>query len=492
MAQIVRFTDRPGGTVLLDVSPSTAGTNVQVGQGGVQAPPPPVNRVVSSNPMQEGGVVTLQPAGMREVTLPLAYTGGLPDTTAAQQARRNAVQALMRVLTMDDVWLELRPDNLSESRYLHCYRSSDPDLVARLDGLGDRWAELTVKLPADPYALGPKESLGLISTSTSTDMRALIAGSSVKGEAPAPLVCQWTHPGGQPILEQFSVWVSSHTPGAFAAVVYPLSAAGGTLPGSSTRTTVANSNAIGGSVIRWGNVPRNQEYQVSSFTITGPSGGAIVDRGTYRAFALLKPGATDQVSNVERWRISLRIANSLFAGQGDTEIAVGDASVRAGSKLDLVVDLGLVDIPFAGRSTAIGYDAPTAITSAAVKVFANCLDGGGASQAATDLDFDAIVLLPADDTLALVQYLSSTSARNFTLDPINGVMQVRDNLGLNIAHQPFISYSGGGPVVVPGQDVSIAMLGATGGFADPLRADTLSALASSFTATYWPRYLAVV
>lgn len=497
MAQLVRFIDRPGGTVLLDVSPGTLATGVVVGDPGVQAPPPPVERVVSGSPTNEGGVVTLQPVGMRTVTVPLAYTGGL-DGTPAMQARRDAVQALMRVLTREEVWLELRPDGLAESRYLHCYRSSDPDLVAKLQGLGQRWAEAVVKMPADPYAYGPQDtSLPLVSCVNSADLRALIPGASIKGEAPAPLICQFTHPGAGGSLEQFSVWVSSHhagTNGANAKVLYDLTAAGGTLPGASTRATAVDTDSIGGSYIAWRNVPVGSPYLVSSFSMVGPAGGSIDGKGTYRAFAVLRQDSNAPASTTERWRIALRILNTSFGGTfGETEIASGDAYVRTGTTIDRIVDLGLIDVPFAGRDTAIGFEAPRAIAATSIRVYATCLDSGGVAQAATDLGFDAIVLLPADDSLALVQYVSAPTARQYYLDPHSGTVEVRDNNNLNVAHQPFVGYSGGAPYVTPGVDTSIALIRANGGFTDNLQSDTGggATLNGSFVATYWPRYLSV-
>lgn len=493
MAQIVKFLDRIGGTVLLDMSPGTLATGVVVGDPGVQAPPPPVERVVSSTPLAEGGIVSLQPVGMRTVILPLSYTGGIAGSASAIQARRDAVQALMRVLTREDVWLELRPDQLTESRYLHCYRSSDPDLITKLQGMGDRWAEAVVKLPADPYAYGPKETLGLLSTTNGGDLRTTILGSTIKGEAASPLVCQFTHPGGGGALEQYSVWISSHHPGAYAKCLYDLVAAGGTPPGGSTRTVVTDSNAIGGSYLQWNNVPVGSPFMVSAFPMTGTAGGAITGKGTYRAFAILDPGSIEPASATERWRIALRILNTSFGSTfGETEIASGDAYVRTGTVIDRVVDLGLIDVPFAGRDTAIGLDAPANIAAATLRVYATCIDNGGQTQANTDLGFDCIVLLPADDSLALVQYVSAPTARQYYLDPYSGTVEVRDAGNLNVAHQPFVGYSGGAPYVTPGVDTSLAMLGAQGGFTDKLSvAGAGGRLNASMVADYWPRYLAV-
>lgn len=497
MAQIVKFLDAIGGNVLLDVSPGTLATGVVIGAGGVQAPPPPMERVVSSTPLAEGGLVSMQPVGLRTVTVPLSYTGGTPGATA-MQARRDAAQALMRVLGREDVWLELRPDGLPESRYLHCYRSADPDLTAKLEGLGERWVEAVVKLPADPYAYGPKETaLGTVSTTVAGDLRATITGSSVKGDSPAPLVCKFSHPGGGGGAEQFSIWLSSHhagTGGAHAKVLYDLTAAGGTLPGTSTRNTKVDASAVGGSSIVWDNVTPGQTYRVSEFTMTGPAGGAITGRGTYRAFAIINDGNGGGVAAYERWRISLRVLNDGF-GSGETEIASGEAVPRAGGttsqNIDKVVDLGLVDIPFAGRDTAVGLDAPASIAAATIRVYATCVDNGGGLVANTDMGFDAIVLLPADDSLALVQYVTAPTARDYYLDPFSGGIEVRDNSNLNVAAQPFVNYSGGAPYVVPGVDTSIAMLSAVGGYTAVIGGNDGYLLPQSFSAIYWPRYLVV-
>ena len=83
MAQLLRFVDRPGGTVLLDVSPGTGG--VEVGDGGATFPPPPVARTVNANPVRDGGVVSSAPYGLRTCKLPLVYTPGTVDPSLVGQ-----------------------------------------------------------------------------------------------------------------------------------------------------------------------------------------------------------------------------------------------------------------------------------------------------------------------------------------------------------------------------------------------------------------------
>lgn len=486
MTQLVRFVDRPGGTVLMDVSPLTVG--VQVGSPGLEAPPPPVRRTVSDNPAVDGGTISAAPYGLRTVKLPLVYTAGVIATPQAQ--RRTDVTALMRLLNQERIWLEVRPDGISESRYLWLYRP-DTETLTKLQGLGDKWAEVTCTFLADPFALGPKESLGTLSTTVAGDLQTTITGSTIKGDAAAPLIVTATSAGGgaggagpKPV----TLFIASKVGGAAHDClldVAPFSV--GTLPGASTNTTVVDATAVGGSVRRWANVSAGQEWVAATGALfTTPGGGNDAKlAGSYRVFAIVRGGATDTDGNT--WEAELRLVTPAGWSFQSTETKLGRVAAwvsNSTSTPDMVVDLGVVEFPFGGRPLAPSFDAAAALAPAQLKLYLRHPLG-----TTDDLDVDALLWLPADDTFMAMQYADGGTARTFTADPYTGRVVVQQ-AGVAVSDAARVQYQGAPPNVVPGVDVTLCAANVNGGLGKGTAA-TVTSLPATFTAAYWPRYLTV-
>lgn len=481
MTQIVKFVDRPGGTVLLDVSPGAAG--VQVGDTSQSFPPPPINRVTSANPAQDGGSVPSSLYGLRTVVLPLVYSAG----TGGDALRRAKVQELMRVLQREDVWLEVRADGASESRFLHCYRSSDPTLIARL--MGAAWAELTVTMLADPFAYGPKESLGTLTTTVAGDLKTAVLASSVKGHVDTPLMVTYT-PTSDSVWR--TLWVASgagHVTGSLKCLV-DLNLVGLVLPSGTTRTTTADATAVGGNYVLWASVDPGQSYEINSGTmLSNAAGSAGPPAGSYRLFLIGRNGSTQ--SDGERWQVDLihTIPNGfLSAIQTPVAPPAFIAKVVAAANVPTWVDLGVVDVPFAGRQAAAGFDAATTIGALDLTLKLTLLDG----NTAEDYGTDALVVLPADTSIMALMVWSNTSGRKFVVDPFTGQVLVRTSGDVNVPDMGGARAVGQAPIVSPITDTMLYACAASGPGEDPDNATTVSVLPASFLAEYWPRYLTVV
>lgn len=484
MTQIIKFVDRVGGSTLLDISPGSSG--VQVGDTSQSFPPPPIARSVAANPAQDGGSVPSALYGLRTVTLPLVYSAGVGGTPAA--LRRTQVQALMRVLQREDVWLEVRPDGGTESRWLHCYRSSDPTLTARL--LGTAWAELTVTILADPFAYGPKESLGTLSTNVAGDLKTPVLAANVKGDVDAPLMVTWT-PANDSLWR--TLWIASgagHTAGSIRCVS-DLTGAGGTLPAGTTRATVATSIAVGGTYIEWQSVDPGQTYEICTQVVfTNGSGGSGPAPGTYRVFLLTVNGPTF-IPPEEQWRARL-LHNLLDATFNPTKVVVSDVAIAhpsPGVQVTTFNDLGLVDIPFAARPVAAGFDAATAVSDLTLTVELTMLAGNAASE----FGVDAIIAIPADTSILALMAWSNVAGRKFIADPESGQVLTRSSADVNVPDMALTRMVGQCPIVSPINDTMLYAFCSVGPTSSsPSNAYLAAMLPASFDAAYWPRYLTVL
>lgn len=482
MTYILRYVDRPGGTVLLDLTTATA---FQVGEGGLDASPPPVNRSVSQNPVRDGGSVSAAPYGLRTIKLPLVYTPGLVAAATADTNRKASLTALMRVLQRPRVWLEVQTPNATESRFLYCYRA-DAGVLAAVRGLGSTWAEVMVEQLADPFAYGPKESLGTLTTSVAGDLKTTITGSTIKGDVPAPLIIS----ASTTDTNVRTLWAATKPGGGAHKCLVDLNQAGGTLPGSSTRTTTATANSVGGDVVRWANVAVGNEYRVNEGALfTTPGGGNDAKlAGSYRVLMVIRIGAAQ--NSGETWEFSLRSMLPSSWTWTTGEVLIGRKVVQttdASANQDLLVDLGVVEFPFGGRPLAAGFDAPVAVSPATLRTYVKYTAGA----AAADIDIDALIFLPADSSLMTMSYAAPTAtARTFTADPHSGQVVVTQSSAV-VPDAARVSFTGQTPVVVPGTDVDLYAFNASGGLGQNSSATT-NIMPVSIDCSYWPCYLDAV
>jgi hypothetical protein len=493
MPQTVKFVDRPGGTVLLDVSPGSA-SGIQLGEGGLQAPPPPVERSLSANPVGDGATVTSQPFGMRTVRVPLAYTAGVRATTALEQAaRRTAATTLMRVITRERFWIEVIADGATEARWLSCYRVTDEKAMAAIGGLGSRWMEYTLEVLADPFAVGPKETLSALTHNVAGDFKQTIAGSGIKGDVPAPCVVAFT-PASDTLPR--TVWMASKVGGALHKCIVGFDTlTNGTAPAGTTFTagSADATRAIGGTLDLWNPAVAANPVTILAGdgpVITTPAGTAGMIDGQYRVFLIAPVAGTDDA--LASWRYDLRLVTPLTGLGAEVTLSsvttARDALASNTSRNYDVIDFGVVDIPHGGRPPAVGYDAPATTSPATMRVYATRLIGGTNVQRA----FDVLLVLPADDTMMNLQFVGGSGGRVLSVDPITGHVVVQA-AGVNDGDAARIEWQGVTPYVVPGVDVDVFAFQHRGGVGvyAPLVTD-VNHYPVTWTPSYWPRYLMVV
>lgn len=487
MAQMIRFVDRPGGTVLLDLSPASPTVPGMTG-ASLDAPPPPVNRSVAQNPVRDGGTISAQQFGMRTVKLGIRYANGVVGQAGVQASRRAAITALLRVLQLERVWLEVRPDQLgstaAEARYLHCYRSADlQNYVASLFGMGDRWVESDLEIPAAPFAYGPKESLGNFTTTVAGNLKTTVAGSGIKGDVPSPMIVTVTGPADTTAR---TLWMASRPGGGVHKAIFDLTAGGGGIvPSGTAVATTTSSTSVGGSYRQWSGVQPGQAFRLGGGTVidTVAGGASAKLAGAYRILLLGNEGANDQPGEIWNARLQLLTALTTWLPVAVNVGKLGVIAQRPSFGIDTVIDLGVIEVPFA-RPAQVAFDAPGSVAPTELAVLLTCVAVGG------NYGFDALVVLPADAECLALQYASPVAdARTFTVDPYSGSVMVRSG-GVVASDAPKTQYQGAPPNVIPGVDVDVYAFTHFGG-AGTRTEYTAATLPAAFSAEYWPRYLTV-
>jgi hypothetical protein len=208
--------------------------------------------------------------------------------------------------------------------------------------------------------------------------------------------------------------------------------------------------------------------------------------GSYRVFVILRHfGTTETDGNT--WGADLRLVTPTGWTFLSTETKIGRAAewqYQSATPPDEVVDLGVVEFPFGGRPLAPSFDAPAALAPAQLKLYVRHPSG-----VTDDLDVDALLWLPADDTFMAMQYADGGTARTFTADPYTGRVVVQQ-AGVAVSDAARIQYQGAPPNVVPGVDVTLCAVTIGGGLGKGTGA-VVTTLPATFTAAYWPRYLTV-
>lgn len=193
----------------------------------------------------------------------------------------------------------------------------------------------------------------------------------------------------------------------------------------------------------------------------------------------------------DTWEAELRLVTPGTWTFMATEQRVGRVAqwVESGAvPASRVQDLGVVEFPFAGRPLAPSFEAPAAMAPASLKLYFRHPTGSGG--AGVGVDIDALVFVPADDTLMVLQYADAGTARTFTVDPYTGQVVVQQG-GVAVSDTPRVQAQGSPPYVVPGVDVGLVAFTTYGGLGQAPPQPGTGILPASFTGKYWPRYLTV-
>lgn len=425
--------------------------------------PPGLRRAAASTLLADGAVIPASAYDNRVIRLVLR----LDDSTASADTAAQQVQKIAREIDRPTNILRWQPGTTNPV-FFRTFR-------AEFDALF--WDPVqrvcTVTIPAEPFAYGLEVVPSPITVSNDPAAGAngcYFEVTSVKGDVDTPLFLNRpvTTVGEQSL---FAVRRRG-TPSAMPFLLQAESMTQGT-----DTTTQANSGTFSGA---------GNNYSRTTFT-TGtmstrlstnkfPSSASIDARGTYRVFARVRRNGSTSTSITARL-----VYASSSAGAG---VTTNDTVSITGTTVQMI-DLGMVSIPIGPDPRYNGYD-NTEILVEGIYLRVEAARVGGTDT----LDTDYLLLVPADDRLAIVAWSpdgTTGTADNLVLDGLNELTFGYLASSGEICSMGSPYFVGGLPMLTPNVTNRVIYINEVGpGLAEPSWPTTWS-----FQPYYWPRYLYV-
>lgn len=449
-------------SVSLTAAPRLLFTGVwRVLKAGTDMSPPPFRRSWNSTLLTDGATVPASAYDNRVLRIHLQLDAADPATTATQ------LQLLHRELDRPTNILRWQPEAGLPPVFFRTYRA--PDYEPDIDH-GINLVDATLVIPAEPFAFGVREDVPTATVSNDP----INTGSNgkffditgVKGDVETPLQIRMTGSDATGRQTLFAVRRRG-TPSAMPMVLQCEAMTLGT-----NATTVANGTDYSGAgsntvEVSFGTATLANRLSTSAF----PATGSVDARGTYRVFARTLAVFVGVGANM-----------TLQLRHGVRQIANSSVAVDRNSALTQtrMVDLGLVQIPEGYNPASNGPDAvaPSA-TGVQLNVYAARTNG-------TEMVLDYLMFVPADDSVCIVNWGSSTPT-TFVLDGTNRMVYGLDS-SARIADILTAYFTGDPPSVSPGVTNRIVVIRdvipSTGNADAP-------ATTYPINCSYWPRYLSV-
>jgi hypothetical protein len=453
-----RFVDSISATPTVRLDLNAKGTSFWLGKGGLSCPPPPLRRAESGTILADGGEVSASAYENRTLRVPLSFN------PASMDARNTLVSALVQELNRESNILEYRPNGSSTSYFFRTLRSPnfDPTQWYPMLPLGS----IEAGMLAEPFAYGLMQTaasaavvnndpaaasngmrLDLTGILGDVDTPALIYGSALTATNMGYLTTETSPPGG----------------------VYAIQAETGSMAFGDTTVAGAHDAAMSGA---GNNYVRTDFTSTASLTTRVTGLTATIPPGTYRILARARVNGTSPVP-VITMQLAYRayaLANPQIIGTASTYTSAGAAGI---------LDFGLIDV---GGLSADGVGLTSPPTSVSV-IFDMAI---GRTSAAGTLDFDYLLLIPADRST-----MSATGAG------VSGEVVVFDGpndacygiTGANpftgVAGKTAVARAGTIPWLTPGVTNRLHVVPSAA-----LLDDSVTAT-QTLTVVYWPRYLTV-
>lgn len=431
---------------------------------GTDINPPNLRRATVSTLLADGALVPAAAYDNRVVRLHLHLDSQSPDVNVTQ------LQALRRELDRPTNILRWQPDTTLQPVYFKTLRS--PDTVDQVDH-GINLFDLSLEIPAEPFALGHKVDLAPVSVSndpnsgsngrfmditnvqgdTETPLRISVAGSAVVNRQSLFAVRRRGTVSSLPLFIQ----CETLTQGTDTTVTGATDGTGG---GASPSGAGSNSSAT--------TFVTNTMTPVRLSTSAFPTTPSVDVRGTYRVFARVRPATAGGI-------FTIKLEHGVRAIQNKT------VTTAVSTTTYTMVDLDLVQLPEGIDPITDGPGGATlAVVGVPLKLYAQRISGSG------NLNWDCLVFVPADDRLCFVSW-GTTAPTSFVLDGISRTIYGVDGSG-RIADIGQTGFAGDFPSISPGITNRLVYLNDTS--PNPSSADAVSTTVS-LTGSYWPRYMSV-
>jgi hypothetical protein len=426
--------------------------------------PPPLREAVAQTLMADGGVVSASAYSFRTIRLGL-YLG-----TATADATATALQALYRELD--------RPGNIlrwwehtTHPIFFRTYRASASS-VRRLGAADGRRKKIEVELRAEYAGYGLLET-PVSGVTVNTDPAngtngCFVDVTGVKGDVESPAIIRWPSAA---IADDRTVVFAVRRRGTPSAAPFLFQAEA--LTQGTDTSTQANDANFSGSGNNYSRCTFGTATMQNRLVLTDVGTASVDLRGTYRVYLRYRKNTSSDGINLQlRWGDVdgwVNIDNDAYATVNNTTITTAD--------------LGLVSIPV-GDDPATDTDGTELVVSDSWRMVLRAERTSGSGT----IDFDFLMLVPADDRLGLVQWNddSSSPSDHWILRAEDWKASARDASSQVISAAPPAARAGGLPFLTPNQTNRIVMLRSVRA-GDTWTLTTVSPVSVS----YYPRYLTV-
>lgn len=421
MPHTLRFVDA------ITASPTTAldlndGSLWLATREGTDFTPPALRYTESSSQLVDGDTVTSSVYENRTLTLALELNASSANAAATQ------LQALHRELDKPNNLLQYKPESATSPVFFRTIRADVPRLYEDY-GNGGQW-QGTIRIPAEPFAIGLKQTLTPNTISGTLPSYAEFDFSGISGDVPTPLLIGLSGTSVQDSIVAIGVRRRG-TPSA-ATFLDPIT--GSASISSTSGTTVAS--------FSW------------------PDTANVDHVGDYRVYV-------EGSKSVATTPIALFVSHA--AGTSE-ECVLG--TTETGTRW---YDAGVVSIPVGSAGRRDGYGAAYPGRPATFTIQARRLSAGSNPTFAVN----RVYLVPADTEHAVVQFPDVSGT--YYLDGPNDCEYVVSSGGL-ASSDPF-SRSGRLPMLSPGaQATKLVVLNGLQG------QSAAGSSTGNLTFAYWPRY----
>jgi len=465
MASTVQFVSAIAASPTVRLDLNSASSNLMVSEGGIDISPPTLRYAIASTMLQDGDHIAASSFENRVIKLPLKLV-----YTASTDAAATAIQNLGRELNRPTNILKLQLHGATSPVFFRTFRSGYALSMLRL--LLTANTEITLELPTEYAGYGLLET-PVSGVTVSTDPAAGSNGcfvdvTGVKGDVEAPAIIRW--PSAALADDRTAVFAVRRrgTPSAAPFLFQAEAMTQGT--DTTTQANDANFSGSGNNYSRCTFATATMQNRLTLLDL----GTASVDlRGTYRVFLRYRKNTSSDEINLQlRW------------GDVDGWVNIdNDEYATPNSNSLTTADLGLVSIPV-GDDPVTDTDGTELVVSDSwrMQLRAERTSGSGT------IDFDFLLLVPADDRLGFVQWDddSSSPSDHWILRAEDWNASARDASSQVISAAPPAARAGGLPFLSPNQTNRIVMLRSVRA-GDTWTLTTVSPVSVS----YYPRYLTV-
>lgn len=359
-------------------------------------------------------------------------------------------------------------DKTTESVYFRTFRVSPADIG--VIGRNQRTALVSVDVPAEPYAYGPREFYEALTvtnnpaTGVANPMYFDLTG--VKGDADTPLMLMSTGTafGQQSIFAVRRRGNPDDMPFALQAELADQLGTNTTLRPFDASMSGSGSNHIRTNLV----AVVGTEIPFQYFNL--PDTRTVDGRGDYRVIA-----------RVRRSNATADIIARTYSAGASLDIDGDPVTIPKDTAIQLV-DLGVIGVPIGADPVFDGYSGQQVPVYG--QNFGIRLECTSAAAGCGTIDIDYVLLTPADDAWLNVRWSNSGigNAAESVIDGVHEAVWYRDDQGALLSSEPS-PVVGGFPYISPEQTNRIFVVGNVGGTSDDIT-DTWV-----FAASYWPRYL---